>query len=266
MKISRKRFIRNAAKVVTGAAAGVVGTSRLLEEKVMAHPDKPSWPWPYQKLDPEHARVVAHDSFYEGGCCYAGFSGLLKPLQEQVGEPFTAIPRQMMSYGGGGVKGWGTLCGTLNGVSAAISLVLDGKQSALVINELMSWYMEAELPTDQANRYAEERKYEVDKNIEDMTQSTSGSPLCHISVSKWATASGHRVDSAERRERCARLSGDVAGRAVEWLNELADGRFESQQAQLPSTTACLSCHGPKQERGDVLSKMGCAQCHGDPHE
>jgi hypothetical protein len=253
-------------KYVAGAAAGVVGTTLFPEKKAVADEAKTDWPWPYEKIDPEHARLVAHDCFHEYGCCYAGFAGVLKPLQDKVGEPFTTIPLEMMSYGYGGVKGWGTLCGTLNGVSAAISLVRDSKNSAPLIQELMNWYSQERLPTDVSNRYAEEHRYKAGKVSKLLPQSVSGSPLCHISVTTWSGVSGHRVDEPERLERCARLSGDVVAQTVQWLNEQAEGGFLSGRSLSASTEDCLSCHGPRKPEGNVFAKMGCVQCHGDPHE
>jgi hypothetical protein len=171
----------------------------------------------------------------------------------------------MMSYGGAGVKGWGTLCGTLNGASAAVSLVCNPKSSSVIINELMSWYAQSHLPTDKSNAYGETAQFQVDKKIKDLPQSRAGSPLCHISVTRWCKASGLTVDSPERFERCARLSGDVAAQAILLLNNLAEGEIKVTNGLSANALECNRCHGPKGEEADVHTKMDCVQCHDDSH-
>lgn len=260
-RISRKVFLRRAAGF---AAAGTAGWSLRPAASAEASTAK-SWPWPYTTLDEEQTRKLAHACYYERGCGYAGFAGIIKNLQEKAGDPFTRIPPEMMSYAGGGIQGWGTVCGALNGASAAISLVCDARESGPLIEELLSWYTRTLLPSDIMNRYAEEHLLTVNKGIQALTRSTSGSPLCHISVSRWCKASGLAVDSPERFERCARLSGDVAAQAVRYLNSRNLGKFKSRFASA-AQAGCISCHGPKGAAHDVAAKQDCRQCHQDPHK
>lgn len=263
-RISRKTFLRNAGRFVAGAAVGAAGSIALSADK--AEGKATPWPWPYTKLDPEQARKIAHDAFYERGCCFAGFSGIVRLLQEQVGEPYTLLPLEMMSYGGAGVKGWGTLCGALNGASAAVSLVSDGPSSTTVINELMGWYTQESLPSATSNQYAETRRFAVDKGIKSLAQSVSGSPLCHISTTTWCVKAGYGVESPERLERCARLSGDVAAHAVKLLNDCALDQLRAEFVLPESTAGCLTCHGANQSVDNVAAKLQCPDCHGDPHK
>jgi len=265
-RITRKKFLFDAFKYTTGAATGIAGLNFLSGHKAIARAKTKVWPWPYTKLDPEEARILAHDSFYTFGCCYAGFTGIIGLLQKEVGEPFTAIPLEMMSYGGGGVKGWGTLCGALNGTAAAISLVRDWKASTPVINELMGWYTEALLPSDQSNKYGEDGKFPADKGIKTLPQNTSGSPLCHVSVTGWCSAAGYTIGSTEQEERCSRVAGDTAAKAVELLNAQQDGKLQTEYVMPASTSECLICHGPEKEVANVDHKMTCIQCHDKPHE
>jgi hypothetical protein len=138
-RISRKKFLSIAARYFAAAAAGSTSMHMFGREASGGMPDVPAWPFPYKQLEVEEARKLGHDAYYEYGCCYAGFAGIVKQLQEKVGSPFTAVPLQMMSYGSGGLKGWGTLCGALNGASAVISLVSDVKTARLLIDELTNW-------------------------------------------------------------------------------------------------------------------------------
>jgi hypothetical protein len=266
MKISRKRFFKDAAKVMLSASAGALGSNAMLHAATHTNMETPPWPWPYSPLDPEQARKLSHDCFYEYGCAYASFSGILKLLQDKVGHPFTSIPPEIMSFGGAGVKGWGTLCGTLNGAFAAISLVCDPKAATRLVDDLMGWYARSRLPTDRSREYAEKGEFKVDKGIKEIPQSRSGSPLCHISVTKWCKTTGMAAESPERFERCARLSGDVAARAILVLNKHAENAFENQYGISATAFECNKCHGPGGEEADVDAKMDCGPCHGDPHE
>ena len=171
-----------------------------------------------------------------------------------------------MSYGGGGLKGWGTVCGTLNGAAAAISLVRDEVASTPVIDELMGWYAQALMPSDISNRYGEDGTFPVDKGIKSLTQSKSGSPLCHVSVTGWCSSAGYEIGSPEQNERCSRVSGDTAAKAVMLLNAQQDGNLRNEYVIPASTSKCLSCHGPEKEVANVDHKMACIQCHGKPHD
>jgi hypothetical protein len=130
----------------------------------------------------------------------------------------------------------------------------------------MSWYAQSQLPTDLSNAYGQTGRFTVDKEIKDMPQSMSGSPLCHISVTKWCKTSGLTADSPERFERCARLSGDVAAQAILLLNDQAEKKFEAEHQLSANASECNTCHGPKGDEANVLAKMDCVQCHGDPHQ
>ena len=106
----------------------------------------------------------------------------------------------------------------------------------------------------------------MDKGIKTLLQNQSGSPLCHVSVTKWCRASGFDIGSPEQIERCARVAGDVAAKAVELLNAQEDGLFQGEYVMPESTAECLSCHGPEKEVACADHKMLCVQCHGKPHE
>jgi hypothetical protein len=229
----------------------------------------PEWPWPYVKLDPEMIRKKGHLGYYKAHCCYGAFWAIIDSLREEIGFPYTQIPAEMMIYGAGGVAGWGTLCGALNGAFAAINLVTDEKTCKKIVHELMGWYTETPLPTEISNQYAVEHAFLVEeyKSDEALAQSVAGSPLCHVSVTKWCQASGYASGSPERSERCGRLTGDVAARAVELLNQYIDNAFEPTFELPAGTTACRACHfkGKDYDQGQFTrGKMDCLQCH-EPH-
>lgn len=261
--ITRKAFLASTTKSVVaasvGAAAMTLGSSRESAAAV------PNWPWPYKKLDREDVRKRAHKAYYDGGCAYGAFNALISALAAAVGEPFTLMPTQMMYYGGGGAAGWGTLCGSLNGAAAAISIVVDRANAGLIISELFGWYTLTAFPSDISNDYASHGMFLVNKYGKPLMQTISGSTLCHVSVSSWCTDAGFKASAPERAERCARLTGDTAARAVELLNDFADGQFRPTFVPSRAVTDCMGCHSSAMGNVQSTVKMECQQCHKEPH-
>jgi hypothetical protein len=199
---------------------------------------------------------------------YGSTSALLTALVDKIGHPYTQIPRDMMRYGSGGIAGWGTVCGSLNGACAITTLVA-GKGYGKLVNELMAWYTMTPFPSDIANQYAQNHEYLVEKYKTDAVLSTtvSESALCHVSVNTWCRTTGHASGSKERAERCARLTGDVAAKTAELLNAFALGTFVASDFE---QAECTGCHimGENYEAGQFIIGKGtnCTDCHGeDPH-
>ena len=282
---SRRSFFRHLAKLgAVGGVGAIVAQSGCIPLPMLPIPiggddprdcdqsgddKKPTWPYAYTKLDVETVRKLGHRQFYEGDCCYGVFSAIVQSLADELGEPFASIPTDMMRYGKGGVYGYGTLCGTVNGAAAAIQLVMDEPTAAPIITELLNWYASTMLPTDVANCYAVNHEYLVDelKTDEALPQNIAGNVLCHVSVSKWCQESGYASGSEERKERCARLAGDVAAKAVELLNAVADESFTPTLTSPGEQTGCMNCHKPGLEFSGgnfTQGKMDCTTCHVDP--
>jgi hypothetical protein len=271
-RLTRKEFFDTTARTAIGVSVGALGGSMLAagadqtrqvpitaNTEVQGYP----WPWPYVKLDPEDIRKRGHRDFYAGGCCYGGFNALVSALAEAVGQPYTLVPPQMMYYGSGGGAGWGTLCGALNGVAAAISLVVDRTNASSIVSELFGWYTKTALPTDTSNDYAVRKLFFVSRYDAALKQSISATPLCHGSVSKWCTESAFKEASNERKERCARLTGDTAARAVDLLNQFVEGRFKGVFVAPAAVSECMTCHDTTYGHVAATVKMDCRQCHND---
>jgi hypothetical protein len=266
-QISRKEFLANTTKTVVAASAGVIAGSvltadgRQLGQAGAINPAAASWPWPYQPLDPEDVRKRGHKAYYDGGCCYGAFHGLVTALADTVGGPYTQIPSQMMYFGGGGGAGWGTLCGALNGAASAISLCVDRANANTIVSELFGWYTEVPFPSAISNELAVRHMFLINRNDKPLLQTVAGSTLCHASVSSWCTEAAVKASAPERAERCARLTGDTAARAAEMLNAFFKGQFKPSFVVPASVVACQGCHGTA--IGNVQSgvKMECQQCH-----
>ncbi len=207
--------------------------------------------WAYVRLNPAAVAAEAYRLFPEGACMYGLFASLVTGLTRVVGEPFRSFPLHMMRYGEGGVGGWGSLCGTLNGAAAVIGLVeKDKSRREQLITELFSWYERTRLPA-----YCPPGG----QNSVTIPGSKAGSVLCHVSVSRWCKVSGAEKASQEMVERCRRLTADVAAKTAELLNRGLE-KSCSFSGLAPEVQSCLSCHS-KAEPRVLVGKMSCTSCH-----
>lgn len=263
-KLSRKEFFKESAKYAVGISAGIAGL-KMLSNKEARGDTRFSWPWPYTPLDVENARILGHDSFWSGkGCSYGAFHAIIEALRNAIGTPYTELPSELMIYGHGGTAGWGTLCGALNGAAGVISLVCTKADSDMLIHDLVGWYTQTDFPSTISNQYAVNHVFNVNNYDQALPQNQSGSPLCHISVTEWCNFAYYGVGDLERKERCARLTGDVAAQAVKILNDHYNGQFTPVYTPPTTIAACMACHGSG-SLDNVAAKMECEQCHGDPH-
>ena len=260
--LTRKDFLVKSSKVAVGITAVASASSLITTATAKANPRMYTWPWPYSALDPDEVRIQAHYLYYNGmACCSGVFGSLVQALGTAVGEPWTNLPMEIMKFGGGGGNGWGTLCGTLNGAMALISLVAQQDVGGL-LTEIQGWYTQEELPTDTANEFAVNGQYLVHNYDDALPQNVSGSPLCHASVTEWCIMADKTVGSTERKERCARIAGDIAAKTAEMLNDYFAGTFTPTYQDPPGVVGCLTCHGSA-AMFNVMTKMDCVSCHTD---
>ncbi|MGD8922266.1 MAG: C-GCAxxG-C-C family (seleno)protein [Candidatus Zixiibacteriota bacterium] len=237
--VSRRKVLTDAGLFLGATALAVLpaaaGGQLFAQEKTGK---KSTFPWGYKKIDPEKAGQIAYEKYFEGECSYATASGILIPLQQEIGEPYSSLPLKAFRFGHSGVVGWGTTCGTLIGAGIATAFIAgdDGEQ---MLNEVMQWYTDTSLP-----------KFEPSNPKATIhTESVSHSPLCHISVGRWMEKAGVTdYRSAPRKERCARLAGRVAKQTAIILNKWAEGKLGKPKAShiatygLPAQNNCTDCH------------------------
>lgn len=264
--VTRKEFLRTGAKYAAGVAIGAGAVNIFAGGKTHAGTMLTPWPWPYQALDVEAARILGHDTYWTSGkgCSYSAFHAIAEQLRTLLPDPWAELPSEIMLYGGGGGAGWGTLCGAINGPAALISLVLTSARSGVLNNELFGWYTQTLFPTETSNQYAGNHTFHDNRCDVALTQNASGSPLCHVSVTEWCNAAGFTQDAVERKERCARVTGDVAAFAAQILNDELGGNFVAHYVPPATIAGCMSCHSLG-SMNKVAAKMECTQCHGDPH-
>jgi len=212
--------------------------------------------WNYTQLDEDSIAAEAYRLFADGGCMYGLFGAVVTGLASKLGEPFLSFPLHMMRYGAGGVGGWGSLCGTLNGAAAVIGLVEPAKQRRTqLVGELFSWYETTALPVYTPKGH---------DNSPALARSVSQSVLCHVSVHRWCEAADSEVESDQMKERCRRLTADVAAKTVNLLNRSLQDTV-SFAGLAPEVKSCIACHG-KDDQADAFGTMRCNACHQLPKD
>jgi hypothetical protein len=254
MKLSRRGWLKNAGVACFGATAGGMATSLCGASTTGAQP--PPLPWPYVKLDPDAVAATAYEMHYKAGCCYAVSASIIGELAKKIGAPYTSWPAALMTYGGAGVAGVGSLCGGLNAAAMVTFMVAGSDDKAKqgkaqeITRDIFNWYAETPLPSFRPAQ----PKFE---NV----QIVSRTNICHISVSKWCKASKCKFSSKEREERCACLSGSVAKHTVELLNAHLAGEFKPAHPLPAETQSCRKCHDKGSAREDSRAQMDCGVCH-----
>lgn len=265
MALSRRSFLGIMGKLAAGTAIGATVGSPLLSSSARAATETLPWisDWPALGLDPgevAHAAYLGYAGTYDGkGCAYGVFNAIASKVNES-GSVSYYLPEEVLTYGKGGMMGFGHICGTLNAGSAIINLVAGttpikdylGDLGALV-QELILWYAQEAHPLYEPPGSPAFSDAEIPAIV-------SGSGLCHVFVSKWCAETGYGVHDHERHECCARLAADVAKKTVELLNSYFTGGFTPEYAPASSVETCLSCHG---EAGmdNANGKMDCLLCH-----
>lgn len=130
-----------------------------------------------------------------------------------------------------------------------------------MVNELFRWYETTKLPIYDPGAGAEAFAGALPADA-------PGSVLCHVSVSRWCHAFGKKADSKELGERCARLTVDVAHKAIEILNEKIDkgSAYKGALGVRPAVARCAACHASGKEADIQKGAMDCTPCHsGNAH-
>lgn len=299
--LSRRDFLVKAGALTAGmaVAGGIMGSSMSSEAAIMTY-DK-AVGIPFKALDPEKARREGFkgykDATVAGGCCAGSAYGLLKCIQDQKNTDAATYDARwdkfyakMWAFGAGGVTGaskgtWGTLCGALNGATYVMSLAVGSTAVKKLGQELWTWYCKYPFPSPvlEAGIGTSGTFFvpEAQRAASSVT-SVAGSPLCHVSVSNWATTAGKKIQDPEKAWRCARLTGDVCAKAALLLNAYQASRMRSVAINTEETDICMQCHAPGNVStgGDYAGKQGstytsgynldseqgkmpCVECHTD---
>ncbi len=260
--MDRRKAMKMTAGVIAGGGAGLFTLSNAFKPKgqILPEPQKLEYhstenTWEYAHLDPSVSANVAYRAYSEGSCMYAIVKGVISQLTEKLGESYAFFPLHMFKYGHGGVGGYGSICGALNGAAALIGLLVTDKNvQDNMIADIFQWYEKEPLPA----YIPREAKLDFTPPT-----SVSDSVLCHASNTNWCAQSGFKVSSNERKERCRRLTADVAQKVTTALNEIFTHTYISGTHSNQTVNTCVTCHGQEGKLDNTAVKMSCNSCHSE---
>lgn len=178
-----------------------------------------------------------------------------------MGYPWTTMPDYMFANAQAGYGGQGTLCGALGVAAQFYNLVAYDKAKTYVqmTDELFQWYSGTDFPTQRFDQIC---------YFPNQVRRTAKTALCHVSVSQWTLAAGAKVTSKQKKDRCAKVTGEVVYQMVSMLNLYVDGQYKYRQYPFEEENAsCLICHGAddmwhdKDGMNNQQGKMACIHCH-----
>jgi len=226
-----------------------------------------NWKQP-RKLNLTESALIAYDGYKEKGlgCCHGAFKGLVSTIIAEMGAPYNMFPVEIMRAGKSGVADSGSLCGALLGAAYAFHLFFEAKTADEMQKELHRWYGQTMLP-----------KYiPVASNFKDyeVPRTKAVLPECHSSIDTWIQATGFAKETDERRERCGRLTADVAIKAAIIWNAQLEGQNFAATPLSEKQMYCGKCHvkgiapsktDPGYNEGkyirEVGTNMSCPSCH-----
>ena len=244
--MSRRKFLAGTGLVL--GAASVSGVA-LLKDADPAEAAGTVIPWAYPTVpadqpNPEAVARRAFEIYFKSGCAEAVWYSCVEALAAIPGAnqaDWASLPMNIFRFGGGGVAGWGTICGTLNGAAAFISMAVGQNLAAdgvtkewthrnNLINGIFQYYAETPLPTNNTYKSCTRRARPFrawtpaavaagSTMIENAPTSTANSPLCHSSLVQWTTTTGASNGGPLQRDRCGKACFDVARKTIELLNK-----------------------------------------------
>ena len=252
-----------------GVLAGMIGSTLSVgRSHATSRTSAPlNWKQP-RPIDMPQAARIAYDGYKENGlgCCHGVFKGLVAPIIRQMGSPYNTFPIAVMRAGKSGVADSGSMCGALLGAAYAFHLFFDAKIADDMQKELHRWYSQTMLPVYTP----------VPSNFKDyvVPQTKAILPECHASIDTWIKATGFAKETDERRERCGRLTADVAVKAAQIWNAQLSGQPFNATPMSNAQMYCGKCHiksqipkpnDPGYTDGrfvrEVGTNMSCPSCH-----
>lgn len=253
-KINRRAILKTAGLLGAGYITNMVTNSEPVKAGENSYSEMP---WKYYSLNPQKTAQMAYDNYPGHGCMYAIVSSVISQLSQIYGAPYDQFPLNSLNYGHGGVGGYGSLCGALNGGAMLIGLFCHAKkESDLMIKQLYQWYENTELPNFVPSN---------SKFPENLPVVFTRSVICHASVSTWCMKAKVSPDNPIRKERCRRLCGDVVKKVISIMEDYVKNEV-APFAYTADDQKCMQCHGIEEAKMfKANTGMSCGSCHSDPH-
>ncbi|MFW5877772.1 MAG: C-GCAxxG-C-C family (seleno)protein, partial [bacterium] len=260
--MKRRKAMKLAAGAIAGGGAGIFTLSsafkpeyRSGEKPKKLESENKETSWKYYRLDSELTANLAYEQYSKGSCMYAVFISVVSQLADKFGEPYASFPFHMMKYGHGGIGGYGTTCGALNGGAAIFGIFVEDKKTRdALITDLFQWYEQTRLPEFKPQK----ANFDFNPPV-----SAAESTLCHASTTKWGKDAGYKIGSDQRKERCRRLTSDVAAKVSDSLNKFFDNTYITCTHNDEAVNECMTCHGSEGKLGNTSGKMSCNSCHSE---
>lgn len=280
-RMSRRKFLVGAGTVVGAAGLAGLGMNKFASDAEAAGS---AIPWFYPQVqadqpDPEKIARHAYEIYYGGrGCAEAVWGTFVDTLgaYDQGAATWGTLPANIFRFGGGGIGGWGTICGTLNGAAAILGMVVsNAAHRGTLTDAIFQYYAKTALPTNNAYlsymgqlggqpadwhpKNAASVEIPPQANV---PTSVADSPLCHSSLVQWTMATGIKDASAGQKDRCSKACFDVSFKLAELLNTYF-GAITASATPAPgavsydaSVYACRTCHVTY-----TGARMNCTSCH-----
>jgi hypothetical protein len=267
--MSRRKFLAGAGVVVGAASVAGLG---LAQSPPDAAAEGATIPWHYPTVGadqpvPEAVARRAWETYNVSGCAESTWWALVESAATAMGATYPnewpTIPKNLFRYGGGGIAGWGTICGTVNGAAAFIGMAVGNTTHRNnLINAVFQYYANTALPTNAAYKsHVGELGLPawtpaVRTPLNNVPTSVAESPLCHASLVQWTMTTDAQDGGAPQKDRCGKACFDVARKT----SELVNAYWEFSSAPVvpfdPSVAACGTCHVTY-----TGAKMACTSCH-----
>jgi hypothetical protein len=274
--MSRRSFLAGAG-LVLGAAA-IPGVAMLKDAEPAAAAGT-ALPWAYPGVPAEQPvpEALARRAFemhrFQGfACAEAVWWPFVEFLTPANPGTWGTLPQKMFQYGGQGIGGWGTICGTLNAAAAILGMtVANGTHKGTLTDAIFMYYSKTALPTNDAwKSYQKALGLTTDWTgptganipIENAPTSIADSPLCHSSLVQWTMVTNAANGGALQKDRCAKACFDVTLKLSALMNAYfaaitptatpAPGAVSLD----PAVQACGACHVTY-----TPAKMACGSCH-----
>lgn len=267
--MSRRKFLVGAGTLAGVASVAGLGLARNPSDAAAAPPSTPPWTYPSDPAKqpvPEELARRAYEVYYSSGCAEATWWPIIEFLAKDTatnGDTWGSLPRNLFKFGSGGVTGWGTICGTLNGSAAIIALTgAPGK----ITDEVMQYYAETPLPTNGIDKAVADNwtptqpappsTVVVPAPKLNVPTSTAHSQLCHASLAQWTMTTSKTDGSADQKDRCAKACHDLVLKTTQLLNEYwAHNTLPLGTLDGSVLTCQPACHT------SAKGKMACDSCH-----